>query len=378
MSENRSRYSSAPLQDLRRRPPKQQQPPQPRGQAAAGAAAPSPRSYVFLQVLLVAALPLLFIVSLLVRDTRLYWAFVILSLAGVALMALLKAFVPNARRVLGVVHAAMIAVALFAILVSGPARGNPAQRQTQDLASIFSDETTASLSDMAQAAQNVEAVQTPDPGSASLAQQKLDRFMSAWANKDYAAMVSYSSPAWVKQHESQRGAETSIFHLSAIRTPVSYQVTDVSGSDSDQTRTITMQALISKNDGKEPVKYNFQILMIRVNNEWFVDPNSISSSQVVQDTAAVPPSDPAAQQSGMGQAALAEEAQQQQASAGAVRSDTVLYYNQDGGEFYHVDPNCSSIGAKYRPLTAMFYYRDVSNDTFKNLKTCPVCKAPAR
>ena len=56
MSENRSRYSSAPLQDLRRRPPKQQQPPQPRGQAAAGAAAPSPRSYVFLQVLLVAAL----------------------------------------------------------------------------------------------------------------------------------------------------------------------------------------------------------------------------------------------------------------------------------------------------------------------------------
>jgi len=380
MSENRSRYSSAPLQDLRRRPPRQKQPPKQRGQAAAGIAAPNPRSYVFLQVLLVAALPVLFIVSLLVRDTRLYWAFVILSLAGIALMALLKAFVPNARRVLGVVHAAMIAVALFAILVSSPARGNPAQLQTQDLASIFSDETTASLTDMAQAAQDVDAVQTPDPGSASLAQQKLDRFMAAWANKDYAAMVSYSSPAWVNQHESQRDAETSIFHLSAIRTPVSYQITDVSGSDSDQTRTITMQALISKNDGKEPVKYNFQILMIRVNNEWFVDPNSISSSQVVQEAPVAQADSAAGQQAAMGQAALAEEAQQAQAQAQtvSVRSDTVLYYNQDGGEFYHIDPNCSSIGTRYRPLTAMFYYRDVSNDTFKNLKTCPECKAPAR
>lgn len=59
-------------------------------------------------------------------------------------------------------------------------------------------------------------------------------------------------------------------------------------------------------------------------------------------------------------------------------SDTLLYYNQDGGEYYHLDPNCTSIGAKYKPLKATFYYRDVSSETFKNLKTCPHCNAPKR
>ncbi len=111
-----------------------------------------------------------------------------------------------------------------------------------------------------------------------------------------------------------------------------------------------------------------------------MDPNSISSSQAVQ-------------QQEVAQQAMSEEDDQagsinleesQQAASvvvpqiDAVRSDTLLFYNEDGGEYYHIDPNCSSIGTRYKPLKASFYYRDVSSETFKNLKTCPHCNAPKR
>jgi hypothetical protein len=77
------------------------------------------------------------------------------------------------------------------------------------------------------------------------------------------------------------------------------------------------------------------------------------------------------------QAAQAQvQAQQQQTQM--VSPDTVLYYNADGGKYYHINPDCPSVGAKYRPLTAMFYYRDVSSNKLKNLIPCPECKAPAR
>lgn len=382
MSENRTKYSSAPLQDLRRRPPRQ---PQTRPNNNTGAAKPSKpagrQHFVILQVMLIAVLPLAFLASLIIKDTRFYWAFIAASLICLASMFLLKAFVANARQVLGVIHGAMIAVALFAIIVTGPPQQDTTAQLQQNNPSIFNENTTASIVEMSQALQQAEGSAAQNAASqsgSSAAQQKLELFMSAWSNKDYAAMVSYSSPSWVNQHEDQMAAETSIFYLSAIRTPLQYNIQDVSGNDADQTRTITLQASISKNDGREPQLYNFQILMVKVNNEWYVDPNSISSSQVVQQPQMNPIAEEDPQVNLDNAQTPAQQAAAAQAPANTVRSDTVLFYNQDGGEYYHVDPNCSSIGARYKPLTATFYYRDVSNDTFKNLKPCPTCKSPQR
>ncbi|NLX82504.1 MAG: hypothetical protein GXZ04_01605 [Clostridiales bacterium] len=379
MSENRSRYSSVPLQDLKRKPAK----PQP-AKAPSHTLGPSaqPGSFILLQVMLVAVLPLGFFVSLLLKDTRIYWAFVITGLVCIGLMYLLKAFVPNARRVLGVIHTAMIAVVLFAILVSGPLQSDARNQAQPNPQSIFSDDTSASIIDMNENLAGVQDQTTPNPGAASQAQLKLDQFMAAWATKDYPEMVKLSAPNWKNQFETEQDAETDIFHRSYIRTPINYQVIDVSGNDTDQTRTITMNATMGRNDGQAAQLYQFQILMIRNNNEWFVDPNSISSPQLVQQTAQQSQAD-------MGAQAMAEEGDQANnqvqittqvavPQVNATRSDTVLYYNADGGEYYHLDPNCTSIGAKYKPLKASFYYRDVSNETFKNLKTCPHCNAPKR
>ena len=368
MSENRGRYSSAPLRNMGRRPskpqPAQRPPAQPVSQTGT-----APRSFPILQILLILVLPILFVVSLLLKDNRLYWGFVALSLLCLAAMALLRAFVPNARKVLGAVHAAMIAVVLFAILVSIPPPAADTVQQTQSLQSIFSDNSSANLVDMAQSQAASQPAATENPGSASLAQQKLDQFMAAWMNTDYAGMVSYSVPSWINRHESETDAEKSMFHLRANRSVLDYQILDVSGNDGDQTRTITMQASVSKNNGEAPLQYNFQILMMRVNNAWYVDPNSISSSQVVNNPAL---------QAAQEQPQQQQAAPQTQTQTTTISPETVLYYNADGGKYFHINPDCSSIGAQYRPLTAMFYYRDVSSDKFKNLIPCPTCKAPAR
>ncbi len=371
MSENRARYSSAPLRDINKRPPKPQtnrRPPQ----QQLGQTAPRARSFPVLQVMLIMVLPIMFIVSLLVKDTRLYWAFVGLSLLCLLAMALLRAFVPGARKVLGVVHAAMIAVALFALLVSTPPPPVDTVQQPQSLQSIFNDNSSASMVDMVQSQAQSQPDPTESPASASQAQQKLDQFMSAWMNTDYAGMVSLSLPNWVNQHEDATDAEKSMFHLRANRSILDYEVLDVSGNDGDQARTISLQASVSKNNGEAPLQYNFQILMMRVNNVWYVDPNSISSSQVAN-------AQPQQQQAVTNQVQQEEvTAQAQLPLTPAVSPDTILYYNADGGKYYHLDPNCSSIGAQYRPLTAMFYYRDVSSTKLKNLIPCPDCNAPAR
>ena len=181
MSENRSRYSTAPLRDLKYQPPRQ--PPV----RTVGKPTQSPlthqRLLILLQVMLVAGiLPLLFIIALLAKDTRLHWGFVITSAVCLAGMFLAGAFVPGRAAGAGVVHSAMIAVALFAILVTSPPVNESAVQPVQDLASISEE------------FQRQHGGRRPGPGretgcgqsftgSASLAQQKLEQFMLAWANR---------------------------------------------------------------------------------------------------------------------------------------------------------------------------------------------------
>jgi hypothetical protein len=56
---------------------------------------------------------------------------------------------------------------------------------------------------------------------------------------------------------------------------------------------------------------------------------------------------------------------------------TKLYYNKDGGKYYHAKPDCPSVDKKYLPLD-QFYYRDLNDSKFKALLPCPYCDAPDR
>ena len=52
--------------------------------------------------------------------------------------------------------------------------------------------------------------------------------------------------------------------------------------------------------------------------------------------------------------------------------DMLLYYNPDGGKYYHSTPECSAVKSKYYPLTS-FKYSELDTGMFKKLEPCPSC-----
>jgi hypothetical protein len=56
--------------------------------------------------------------------------------------------------------------------------------------------------------------------------------------------------------------------------------------------------------------------------------------------------------------------------------DTLLYYNPDGGQYYHSYANCASVRDKYLPLSA-FTYGELDTGIFASLEPCPSC-SPAK
>lgn len=58
-------------------------------------------------------------------------------------------------------------------------------------------------------------------------------------------------------------------------------------------------------------------------------------------------------------------------------ADTALYYNPNGGSYYHSDPNCPSVKSKYLPLTP-FTYGQLEEAPFDSLTRCPACAPPMR
>ncbi len=58
-------------------------------------------------------------------------------------------------------------------------------------------------------------------------------------------------------------------------------------------------------------------------------------------------------------------------------ADTKLYYNPDGGSFYHSVDNCLDVRAKFLPLSG-FTYGQLEEGSFANLERCPACAPPMR
>ena len=52
--------------------------------------------------------------------------------------------------------------------------------------------------------------------------------------------------------------------------------------------------------------------------------------------------------------------------------DMPLYYNPNGGQYYHSDQYCSSVKDRYLPLTA-FTYGELDDEPYADLTPCPYC-----
>lgn len=356
MSEGRGKYSSTPLNGLKHSRGGYRNPPeQPRRGGQGG-------TFVFLQVIMSAVLPVLFLVALILGYTELHWIFLALSAVALLMMWGARAFVPQARTTMTLIYTALMIVSLGAALwftrsmIDRPAEPN--QPQGSDLTTIFGRDVTArDVQDFA-SQQNIAPTDTPEPttSSQSEAQRQLENFMNSWMSLDYNAMLSYCVPSWVSAQENPQHA---IFKIRGTSTPTGYEIKSASGTEADDSRTLTMLANIDKGTGKAPQLYRYEVLMLRVNGVWYVDPASLSSATEIKTEVT-----PTVEITLM--------------PTYTVDANTRLYYNPDGGSYYHKNENCSKVAIKYLPLKGTFLYSQITDPAYANLVPCDKCNPPNR
>lgn len=314
-------------------------------------------------------LPLAFIACLFVSQPLFFFRYIFLGLCVVGLggMWYRQMYGSTTRLIVSMAYVALCIV-LIAMSMQG---GRDARQASPASAGPTIQDTLPPESSMSEAAlteqQEPEPTPTPTVSGPSQAQLRLESFMTLWQVNNTQEMVSLVQPSWASQQENP---STALFMVLANRTPEEFTIEEVSGSDQDSSRTVTMTALINKNNGKDPVLYRFMVLMVQEGNEWYVDPNSLatnddistSDENVVNDlTVAVATSTP------------------RTTVTPAPPANTTLYYNVNGGSLYHLDPYCSSVDESYLPLTGTFLYSELAsymNGTIKTLSPCLKCGAP--
>ena len=266
---------------------------------------------------------------------------------------------------------ALAVVALIIINTPGTVTTRTVSRVDSNV--IFSQDNvldTPSLLDIQAIAAAAAQEQNPEPTEEpeevelpiSAAQSRLDEFMKYWAVSDRENQLAMCAPSWV---DSQENPGSSLFNVLGFTTPTSYMVEKVYGTNTDNSRPIQIIANISNQDGTTTSK-RYQVMMVRSNDTWYVDPSSLNSIGMVTEENEVFEQ----------RSALYDNMTPSPSPAPTVNPGMTLYYNADGGQNYHVDPNCSSIGEAYRPLTATFTYAELDNPKFRTLNPCKKCHAP--
>ena len=223
-----------------------------------------------------------------------------------------------------------------------------------------------------------EETPAPVPEIPEISRTETDRmvermigFYSYWSVNRQEDMLSYCDPRWTAENEDPK---LSLFVLLANRTPQSVTILQVSGTEADDERDVTVNSLISRNNGNPAELYRMTVRMVRADGEWYVDPESLRTYEILETE--TPEPDPAGtpEPAGMPEA-TADSPETKQAPAEA---DLLLYWNPEGGRFYHADPECKSVHPKFLPLTASFLYAEVNEETYRGLEPCGVCGAPQR
>lgn len=361
MNGNRGQYTSAPLNNMKNKRAVQA--------AQMGHQAPTPPQgaprFGFLALILSLVLPVLFLLALLIPNQPLRWSFLIVTALAVIFMWILRAFVKNARGTLTVVYAALAVVIGLALFMDYQ---TPESRNTsssiQDQGALFTNPDTSALNQL------LSSNATPSPTSAvasnaiSLAQQQLESFLALWAQGNIPEMLKLCTPNWIAQQQSP---EAALYQLIRMSTPLSYVIESVSGSEGDTSRTITMKINIMPISGTGVETNRMHVLMFRINDAWYVDPQSLGGTPI--DEAA----ELAQQNQPIQQSTIAPTATPAPSDGNVM----LLYYNSDGGKYYHSKANCSAVAERYWPLDE-FYYSDLNSQQFKNLIRCSKCDAPQR
>lgn len=316
------------------------------------------------KVLMFGVLPILFILSMVFAWTAVKWVVLVGAVASIAALWLRELVTPNARLVLSLLLASAAVVCLVSALATNAADNqNPAQPNQSG--QMQQGSTSGNNLDV-----NLTATDTPNPSPTPTATPvddseecyaQLHSFFTLWKNNAISQMVNLTAPSWRSSIKGGTDAVTQKLFGEVLtnRTPVSWDFTAITGTSNDIARMVTVRAVINKNNTLGESVYLWKVRMVKEDGVWYVDPATLQSNE--QESTATPTN------------ALAT-----QPVLNTSHPDLLIYYNPEGGTYYHIDPNCESLNPKYRPLSGVIKWSQIEDDPYDKLEQCKRCGAPLR
>ena len=316
------------------------------------------------KVLMFGVLPILFILSMVFAWTAVKWVVLVGAVASIAALWLRELVTPNARLVLSLLLASASVVCLVSALATN-ASDNQNPAQPNQSGQMQQGSTSGSSLDV-----NLTATDTPNPAPTPTATPvddseecyaQLHSFFTLWKNNAISQMVNLTSPSWRSSIKGGTDAVTQKLFGEVLtnRTPVSWDFTAITGTSNDIARMVTVRAVINKNNTLGESVYLWKVRMVKEDGVWYVDPATLQSNE--QESTATPTN------------ALAT-----QPVLNTSHPDLLIYYNPEGGTYYHIDPNCESLDPKYRPLSGVIKWSQIEDDPYDKLEQCKRCGAPLR
>ena len=370
MNSNRGQYNDSPLYNMKTKRGSRKKPaPVPRSQEQEQGWAQSPQEsepqgikrHVFLSLVLSFLLPLLFLASLIVPSNELRWAFLAVTALSVLSMWILGAFVRSARNTLTVIYIALSAVIGLALFIN--------QQSPEALRAIATRNPPSAVQQDQQALMNAMATEAPEPTTdpSSLipeAQKRLKGFFDAWGKNQIQEILKYCSPAWINATPAHTNV---LFQSLSGNIPLDFEVENDNGSDANANRVITVKAHFQ--DGAETKAYRLNVRMVKTNDVWYVDPNSLDL---------VPVNEAAEQKASISNNMVINTTIAPEVTKDPNEPQIVVYYNKEGkGKYYHTDKHCPAVASQWWPLTE-FSFDLINSREFKNLLPCQKCGAPPR
>ena len=313
-------------------------------------------------------LPVLFILGMVLPGAAwLKWVFVVLTVAAIAYIWARNAVKGNLKLTLSLIYGALAVIALVSVLTSAA----PADNRNQNVGGgSVSASQTENHNDPAgsgsqpndlfwQDPSTTTEAPTEDPAiSEGEARKQLESFFYFWSVNGIDNLVNLTPPSW---QSSVQEPKTALFAILVNRTPIDYTITNITGTEADTSRTATVRATISNNNGRNPEVYLYTVVLSKENGIWYVDPRSLQSNERETSTPATggntTPTQPPVNTSYPGM---------------------TCYYNPEGGKYYHIDPECSSAAASNLPFKGSFDWSQVDQDPYSKLQACATCGAPMR
>lgn len=341
-------------------------------------------------ILFFMVLPVLGLLAIFLQPVR--WIFMILTAVALAAMWMIHAFLFPGRMVVTAVYGLLLVFTLVSALSSRNEKDRIAQQNlfaamsaqptttpmfsystmgTNVPEDFYHDETDP-FADMqtigmlgGSADESGEDLGFADAGEnayipteKSGAEIALENFMEKWRKGIIADMVEYTAPSW---QAAQDSPSRQLFWKFAQKPLLDWrQLAAPTGTDASTARTITVQADVTYSG--ETRTYQYDAVTLFENDKWYVDPNSLSSGTLTTAAPATP--DPNA----------TPTPTPAPTPTPTINPKTKLYYNKDGGTFYHAEAECKTVNKKYLPLSS-FTYNKLDESPYSKLKPCKTCGA---